>query len=94
MWVKTTDCTSHCVVAIAHGQKWAVGNAATINGEVPKEPSSGCQWYQKGPSGERIAPGNPDFADMSWGRMRPTTTQAESNCPTKNNNQSSMGVGQ
>ncbi len=25
---------------------------------------SSCQWYQKGLSGKRIVPSNPDFADM------------------------------
>ena len=37
----------------------------TITGNVANEPMSDRQWYQKGPSGERIAPGNPNFADMS-----------------------------
>jgi hypothetical protein len=64
MWAKTTNGASHCIVAIAHGQKWVVGNATPINGDIANKPLSGCQWYQKGPSGKRIAPGNPDFADM------------------------------
>ncbi len=64
MWAKMTNSASHCIVAIAHGQKWVVGNAVTINGDVANKPSSGCQWYQKGPSSKRIAPSNPDFADM------------------------------
>jgi hypothetical protein len=64
MWAKTTDGASHCVVAIAQGQKWVFGNAATINGDIVNEPSSGCQWYQEGPSSKRIAPGNLDFANM------------------------------
>ncbi len=52
-------------MAIAHGQKWVVSNAATINDGIADMPSSGCLWYQKGLSGKRIVPGNPDFADMS-----------------------------
>ncbi len=28
MWAKMFDGTSHCIVAIAHGQKWVVGNTA------------------------------------------------------------------
>jgi hypothetical protein len=28
---KTINGASHCIVAIAHGQKWVVANAATIN---------------------------------------------------------------
>ncbi len=51
-------------MAIAHGQKWVVGNASTIIGDIADEPLLSRQWYQKGPSGKRIAPGNPDFADM------------------------------
>jgi hypothetical protein len=65
MWVSTTDLSMHRVVAIAHEQKWVAGNAETITGNVADEPTSDRQWYQKGPSGERIAPGNPNFADMS-----------------------------
>jgi hypothetical protein len=38
MWAKMTDGVSHCVVAIAHGQKWVVGNAATINSDITNEP--------------------------------------------------------
>ena len=56
----------HRVVAIAREQKWVAGNAEMITGNVANEPTSNHQqWYQKGPSGERIAPGNPNFADMS-----------------------------
>jgi hypothetical protein len=96
MWAKTTNSASHCIVAIAHGQKWVSGNAATINGDVADEPSSGRQWYQKGPSGKRIALVNPDFPDMLLGRTRPTT-RLEGNTvgeggPTKNNNQPLMGA--
>jgi hypothetical protein len=58
MWAKSTDGTSHCVVAIPHGQKWVVGNAATMNGDIADKPLSDRQCYQKGPSGKRIAPGN------------------------------------
>ena len=54
----------HRVVAIAHEQKWVAGNTETITGNVADEPTSDRQWYQKGPSGERIVPGNPNFADM------------------------------
>jgi hypothetical protein len=75
-------------------QKWVVSNATTINGDVANEPLYGHQWYQKGPSGKRITPGNPNFADMSWVRMQPTMTQAEGNKlgEGKNNNQPSMGA--
>ncbi len=65
MFVSTTDLAMHCVKAIAHLQKWVDGNAEKIIGNVADKPTSGRQWYQKGSSGERIAPGNPDFADMS-----------------------------
>jgi hypothetical protein len=68
MWAKTIKGASYCIVAIAHRQKWVVNNAATINGDVANKPLFGCQWYQKGPSGKTVALGNPDFADMSWGR--------------------------
>jgi hypothetical protein len=77
MWAKKTNDASDCIVAVTHEQKWVVGNAATINGDVANEPSSGCQWYQKGQSGERIASGNPEFAGMPWGRMRLMKTWAE-----------------
>ena len=49
---------------IAHQQKWVTNNAETIIGNIANNPTSGRQWHQKGPSGKRIAPGNPDFADM------------------------------
>ena len=65
MFVSTTDLAMHRVRAIVHQQKWVDGNAETIIGNVAGEPTSGRQWYQKGPSGERIAPGNLDFVDMS-----------------------------
>jgi len=65
MWVSTTNLSMHCVVAIAHEQKGVAGNTKTITGNVANEPTYDRQWYQKGPSGERIAPGNPNFADMS-----------------------------
>jgi hypothetical protein len=45
MWAKTTNGAIHCVVAIAHGQKWVVGNVTTTNGDVADVPSSSCQWY-------------------------------------------------
>jgi hypothetical protein len=64
MWVSTTDLAKHRVVAIAHEQKWVAGNAETITGNVDNK-TSDCQWFQEGPSGERIAPGNPNFLDMS-----------------------------
>ena len=64
MWVSTTDLSMHCVVSIAHEQKWVTGNVETITGNIADVPTSDRQWYQKGPSGERIAPGNPNFADM------------------------------
>jgi hypothetical protein len=97
MWEKMTIGASHQVMAIAHGQKWVVGKAATINSDVTNKPLYGCQWYHKGPSSNKIALSKPDFADMLWGRTRPTTTQAEDNIlgegqPTKNINQPSMGV--
>jgi hypothetical protein len=59
MWVSTTDLSMHRVVAIAHEQKWVAGNAEMITGSVTDEPTSDRQWYQKGPSDERIAPGTP-----------------------------------
>ena len=65
MWVSMTDLAKHHVMAISHQQKWVGGNAEMIIGNVANKPTSGRQWYQKGPSGKRIAPGNPDFADMS-----------------------------
>jgi hypothetical protein len=65
MWVSTTELSMHRVVAIAHEQKWVAGNAEKITGNVADEPTSDRQWYQKGQSGERVAPGNPNFADMS-----------------------------
>ena len=43
---------------------WVAGTAETIIGSLANEPTSGRQWYQKGPSGKRIAPGNLDFADI------------------------------
>ena len=36
-----------------------------IIGNITDEPTSDRQWYQKGPPSKRIAPGNPDFTDMS-----------------------------
>ncbi len=65
MWVSTTDLAKHRVVAIAHEQKWVAGNAETITGNVADKPTSDRRWYQKGPSDKRIAPGKPNFADMS-----------------------------
>ncbi len=67
MWVSTTDLAKHRVRAIAHEQKWVTGNAETITSNVVANKfTSGRQWYQKGGlCGERIAPGIPDFADMS-----------------------------
>ena len=65
MWVSTTDLAKHRVRVIAHQQKWVAGNAETITGNVADEPTSDRQWYQKGPSGKMIAPGNPNFTDMS-----------------------------
>jgi hypothetical protein len=68
LWVKTrTNVASRCIMAITHGQKWVVGNAATINGDINNKPLSGHQWYQKGPSSKGFVPGNPDFAGMLWG---------------------------
>jgi hypothetical protein len=64
MWVLTTDLKKHRVVAIAHEQKWVVGNADTITGDVANEPSSNHQWSYKRPFGERIA-GNPESLAMS-----------------------------
>ena len=42
------------VMAIAHQQKRVAGNAETIIGNVADEPTSGRQWYQKGPSGQLL----------------------------------------
>ncbi len=100
MRAKTTNGASHCIMATAQGQKWVVGNVTTINGDngdVTDEPLPDHLCYQKGLSVKRIVPGNPDFADMSWGRTRPTMTWVEGNKvgkgqPTKNNNQPLMGA--
>ena len=35
-----------------------------ITGDIANEPSANCWWYQKGPNGDKIAPGNRDFEDM------------------------------
>ena len=64
MWSIMTGGLSHHVVAIAPEQKWVVGSDTRITGDVANEPSSSRQWQQKGPSGEKIVPGNPDFEDM------------------------------
>jgi hypothetical protein len=64
MWVSTTNLKKHCIVAIAHKQKWVVSNADTITGDVANEPSSNHQWSHKEPFGKRIAPGNPEYIDM------------------------------
>ncbi len=40
MLAKITNSASHCIVAIAHGQKWVVDDATTINGDVANKPSS------------------------------------------------------
>jgi hypothetical protein len=64
MWVSTTNLKKHCVVAIAHKQKCVAGIAGTITGNVPDEPLSNHQFYQKGPLGKRIAPGIPEYMDM------------------------------
>ncbi len=95
MWGKTTNSASHPVVAIAHGQNWFVSNTTTIDGDIANKPLSGCQCYQKGPSGKRIVPGNPDFANMLWGSTWLMMTRTEGNKvgegpPTKNNSQPSM----
>jgi len=82
MWAKTTNCASHLVVAIAHKQKRVVRNATAITGIVAAEPSCSHQWYQKGPSSERIAPGNPNFEDIPLDailHMMPPATGAASN---------------
>jgi hypothetical protein len=64
MWVLTTNLKKHCVMAIAHEQKWVIGNADTITGDVANEPSSNHQWSHKGLFGGRIAPGNPESLAM------------------------------
>ena len=64
MWVSTTDLSMHRIVAIAHEQKWVACKAERITGNVADKPTSVRQWYQKGPSGERIAPENPAFIHM------------------------------
>ena len=64
MWSVMTNGASHCVVAIAHEQKWVVSSDTTFTGNVANEPLSSRQWHQKGPSDERIASGYPDFKDM------------------------------
>ncbi len=42
MWANATNGACHCIVAIAHGQKWVVGNATPINGNIANKPLSGC----------------------------------------------------
>ncbi len=64
MWVSTTNLKKHRVVAIAHKQKWVVGNADMITGDIANELSSNHQWSHKGPFGKRIMPGNPEYMDM------------------------------
>jgi hypothetical protein len=64
MWVLTTNLKKHRIVAIAHEQKWIVGNADTITGDVADEPLSNHQWSHIGPFGERIVPGNPESLAM------------------------------
>ncbi len=56
MWAKTTDGAIDCIMAIAQGQMWVVGNAATIIDDIINKALSRCQWYQKGLSDKRIAP--------------------------------------
>jgi hypothetical protein len=65
MCVSTNDRKKHRVVAIAHEQKWVAGNAVTITGNVANKPMSNYQWTHKGPFGKRIAPGNPEYGNMS-----------------------------
>ena len=65
MWVSTNNTKKHRIVAIAHKQKWVASNAATITGNIPNEPTSNYQWSHKGPFGKRIAPGNPEYDNMS-----------------------------
>ena len=61
MWAKMTNSASHPAVAIARKQKWVIDNAMMITDNAADEPLSSCQWYQKRPSSERIAPGDPDL---------------------------------
>ncbi len=65
VWVTSTDGKRHRVVAIAHEQKWVAGIAATITGDVADEHASIHQWCHKDPFGERIAPGDPEHANMT-----------------------------
>jgi hypothetical protein len=44
MWVSTNDTKKHCIVAIAHEQKWVAGDAGTITGDVANKPTSNYQW--------------------------------------------------
>ena len=64
MYVITKDGKKRCFVAISHGRKWVIGNSEMTTGNVVNEPSADCQWYQKGPNGNKIVPGNGDFEDM------------------------------
>jgi hypothetical protein len=51
-------------MAIAHKQKWVAGVALAITGDVAKEHASTNQWCHKDLFGKRIAPGDPQYANM------------------------------
>ena len=51
IYVSANNLTKHCVVAIAHEQKWVAGVAATITGDVADEHTSIHQWCHKDPFG-------------------------------------------
>jgi hypothetical protein len=65
MYVITNDDKKRRVVAISLGRKWVIGNSEMITGNVANEPSANHWWYQKGPNGNKIAPGNRAFEDIT-----------------------------
>jgi hypothetical protein len=70
MWVLMTNLKKHRVVAIAHKQKWVVGNADMITGEVANEPSSSHQWSHKGPFGDRAIQSLSPCSGIRWCTIR------------------------
>ena len=54
----------HHVVSINHGRKWVNADKTTVFGDVTKTPVD-TPWFQKGPMGDKVGPGNPEFGEMS-----------------------------